>query len=176
MSDTGAALPDVMVGRVGWVFPDDFDVDEIIGVQNIRTFDAEVLRAACMKDLDPTFVSTVGPGDWLVAGRNFGYGHPHDQPMMTMRDFGIAGVIAESFAPLFARGETYNGFPLVTCAGISSTVRRADMVEVEWRRGLVRLPGSGTVLVGQVPGPAQIRLIENGGGDRLLLRRAGGDL
>ena len=177
---TGAevsVLPDVMVGRVAWVFPDDFDVDEIIGVQNIRTFDVDVLRAACMTDLDPTFVTTVEPGDWLVAGHNFGYGHPHDQPMMTLRGVGVVGVVAESFAPLFARGETYNGFPLVTCPGISTVTQRGAAVEVEWRLGRVRLPERGTVLEGTVPGPAQARLIESGGGDRLLLERAaGGDL
>ena len=44
MTGPTAALPEVLAGRVAWVFPDDFDVDEIIGVQNIRTFDAEVLQ------------------------------------------------------------------------------------------------------------------------------------
>ncbi len=171
------ALPEVSVGRIAWVFPDDFDVDEIIGVQNIRTFDEDVLRAACMTDLDATFATTVGPGDWLVAGHNFGYGHPHDQPMMTMRSFGIAGVIAESFAPLFARGETYNGFPLVTCPGISVIAQRGEAIEVEWRLGRVRLSDRDMVLEGVVPSPAQARLIESGGGDRLLMERsAGGEL
>ena len=56
----------------------------------------------------------------LIGGRNFGYGHPHNQPMQSMRAFGVAGVVAESFAPLFARSETFNGFPLLSCPGIAA--------------------------------------------------------
>ena len=117
--------PDVIAGRVAWVFGDDFDIDLVIGVENIKSYDAEFLRSKVMQAYDPSFADRVRPGDVIVGGRNFGYGHPHYPPMVALRDLGIAAVIAESFSPGFWRGETYNGMPLITVAGSDrSSVRR----------------------------------------------------
>ena len=90
------------------------------------------LSKAAMQDYDPDFASAVQPGDLLVGGHNFGYGHPHYPPMRAMRHLGIAGVIAESFSPGFFRGEISMGFPLVTCPGILAIVARWDEMEVDW--------------------------------------------
>src|SRR3954471_10022137 len=159
-------------GRVAYVFGDDFDVDEIVGVENIRTFDIEVLKRVCMTPFEPGFAETVRPGDLLVAGRNFGYGHPHDQPMLAMRALGIAGVIAESFAPLFARSETFNGFPLLACPGIAAAVSAGDVLTVEWEAGAVEIEG-GQMLAAEPPGPDVVDLVHAGGGHALLLSRRG---
>lgn len=90
----------------------------MIGVENIKSYDAEFLRGKVMQAYDPTFAERVQPGDVIVGGRNFGYGHPHYPPMVALRDLGIAAVLAESFSPGFWRGETYNGMPLLTVPGI----------------------------------------------------------
>lgn len=167
------ALPCPAVGRAAWVFGDDFDVDEIVGIDNIRTFDLDVLRAACMAGFDPDFTATVRPGDWLVAGSNFGYGHPHDQPMLVMRALGVVGVIAGSFAPLFVRGEAYNGFPLVTCPGAADSIRRGDDLVVDWKQGQVEVVRTRRVLVGAPLSTHRIAQIEAGGGQQLLAARLG---
>jgi 3-isopropylmalate/(R)-2-methylmalate dehydratase small subunit len=160
----------VLRGRVAWVFGDDFDVDEIVGVENIRTFDVEFLKAVCMAPFTDGFAATVAPGDLLVAGRNFGYGHPHDQPMLAMRALGVAGVVAESFAPLFARSETFNGFPLLACPGISGAVARGDALTVRWEEGVVEIAG-GATLRATPPARDAVELVHAGGGHALLLAR-----
>jgi 3-isopropylmalate/(R)-2-methylmalate dehydratase small subunit len=157
-------------GRVAWCFGDDFDVDEIVGVENIRTFDIDFLKSVCMTPFVEGFAEEVRPGDLIVAGRNFGYGHPHDQPMLAMRALGVAGVVAESFAPLFARSETFNGFPLLACPGISATVKRGDTLTVRWETGVVEIDG-GASLQAVPPGPDVIELVRAGGGHALLLAR-----
>ena len=157
-------------GRVAYVFGDDFDVDEIVGVENIRTFDIAFLKSVCMTPFEAGFGDRVDVGDLLVAGRNFGYGHPHDQPMLAMRALGIAGVVAESFAPLFARSETFNGFPLLACPGIAAAVARGDEITVEWEAGTVIL-GDGARLDGIPPTPDAVELVTAGGGHRLLMAR-----
>ncbi len=87
-------------GRVAFIFDEiDFDVDQIVGVKNIKITDIDELAAAAMQSYDPDFRSQVRPGDILVGNVNFGYGHPHYPPMRAMRHLGIAGVIAESFSP-----------------------------------------------------------------------------
>ncbi len=134
-------------GRVAWVFDeDDFDIDLIIGVRNIKITDVNELALLAMVDRDPGFASSVQRGDLLVGGRNFGYGHPHYPAMRAMRHLGIAGVVAESFSPGFFRGEISMGFPLATCPGIVAAVQRGDELEVDWDAAQVRVPRSGQTL------------------------------
>jgi len=156
-------------GRVVTVFGDDFDVDEIVGVENIRTVDIEFLKRICMTPFEPAFAERVQAGDLIVAGRNFGYGHPHDQPMQAMRALGVAGVVAESFAPLFARSETFNGFPLLSCPGIVSAVQPLDRLTVEWVTGVVVNERTGERLQGVPPAPDAVELVQAGGGHSLLM-------
>lgn len=131
------SLP-VLHGRVAWIFPqENYDVDQIVGVKNIKITDIDELAALAMQSYDPDFAKQVQPNDLLVGGQNFGYGHPHYPPMMAMRKLGISGVIAESFAPGFFRGETSMGFPLLTCPGILQAVSRWDLLSVDWGKGLI---------------------------------------
>lgn len=163
-------VPDVFTGRVAWIFGDDFDVDLVIGVENIKYYDPDVLREACMKTFDTSFVDDVRPGDIVVGGRNFGYGHPHYPAMIALRNAGIVAVVAESFSPGFWRGEIYQGMPLVTCPGISSAVRRWDKVSVRWRDATIAIEGRDEPLIGEALSPRAVRVIEAGGSYNLLLR------
>jgi 3-isopropylmalate/(R)-2-methylmalate dehydratase small subunit len=163
--------PEVLEGRVAWIFEDHFDVDLIVGVENVKSNDPNALLRVCMKAYDPEFVSRVKPGDVLVAGRNFGYGHPHYPAMIAMRAAGISCVVADSFAPGFRRGETYNGMILVTCPGISKMAQRWDRIRVVWREGRVELPDRGVQLQGIRPSPRVIEGIEAGGTYELLKSR-----
>jgi 3-isopropylmalate/(R)-2-methylmalate dehydratase small subunit len=157
------SLPNLR-GRVAWVFEeDDYDIDLIIGVRNIKTTDLKELAALAMADCAPGFAGTVKPGDVLVGARNFGYGHPHYPAMRAMRHLGIAGVVAESFSPGFFRGEISMGFPLVTCPGIVKAAQRGDELEVDWARAQVRLHGRGLELPLQPLGRAERLTLEAGG-------------
>ena len=165
-------------GRVAWVFDeDDYDIDLIIGVRNIKITDVKELAALAMSDRDPNFAASVQRGDLLVGGRNFGYGHPHYPAMRAMRHLGIAGVVAESFSPGFFRGEISMGFPLVTCPGILAQVQRGDEIEVDWSHGCVRHWGRGSSLPLQALNAAEQQTLEAGGLipylQQRLARRAG---
>jgi 3-isopropylmalate/(R)-2-methylmalate dehydratase small subunit len=163
-----APPPDVITGRVAWVFGDDFDIDLVIGVENIKSYDAEFLRSKVMQAYDPGFADRVRPGDVIVGGRNFGYGHPHYPPMVALRDLGIAAVLAESFSPGFWRGETYNGVPLIAVPGISTAVATGDGLRLDWRAAEVTLD-DGRTLTGTPPSERVTRVIEAGGSLKLLL-------
>lgn len=160
--------PETITGRVAWVFGDDFDIDLVIGVENIKSYDPEFLRSKVMQAYDPSFADRVRPGDVVVGGRNFGYGHPHYPPMVALRDLGIAAVLAESFSPGFWRGETYNGLPLITVPGIAGAVRTGDPLDLDWRAATVTLAG-GRTLQGTPPSARVTRVIEAGGSLKLLL-------
>lgn len=151
-------------GRVAWIFAEDnFDVDQIIGVKNIKVTDIEQLAALAMQTYDPGFRGAIRRGDLVIGGRNFGYGHPHYPPMRAMVHIGIGGVIAESFSPGFWRGELSAGLPMAACPGILGIVARWDEIEVDWGNGLVRNHSNGKTLRIEPLAQAERMMIEEGG-------------
>lgn len=159
---------DIINGRVAWIFGDDFDIDLVVGVSNIKSYDPDHLRTVCMSAFDPTFIDRVCPGDIIVGGRNFGYGHPHYPPMIALRNAGIAAIVAESFSPGFWRGETFNGMPLITIPGVTSTVQLHDQISLDWRTACLHT-ADGIELTGHAPNPRTLAIIEAGGAYELLL-------
>lgn len=158
-----APLP-ALRGRAAWVFAEDnFDIDLIIGVANIKLSDLEQLKAVTMTTYDPNFVASVRKGDLLIGGENFGYGHPHYPAMKAMRHIGIAGIVAESFSPGFFRGEISMGFPLVTCPGIRNLVQRWDEIEVDWTAQAVRKTATGEQLAIEPLSSAEASMLAFGG-------------
>ena len=153
-------------GRVAWVFDDFFDIDLIIGPARLHDRQAnepDYLRRWVMHDQDPDFVRQVRPGDVLVGGALFGYGHPHGQAMRAMRALGIRVVLGESFFPSFQQNETFHGMVLLRCPGIRAAVQRWDAIDIAWRQGRVRLPERGLALQHDMPTPHEIACSEAGG-------------
>lgn len=162
-------------GRVAWVFEqDDYDIDLIVGVRNIKITDVKELAAIAMSDYTAGFAASVQPGDLLVGGRNFGYGHPHYPAMRAMRHLGIAGVVAESFSPGFFRGEISMGFPLVSCPGILAAAERGDTLRVDWADSHVHNLRSGQSLALQPLSASERGMLAAGGLVPYLKTRAAG--
>lgn len=130
-------------GRVAFVFGDDYDVDQIVGVRNIKVQESTKLAELALQNLDAEFRERRRPGDFLLGGANFGYGHPHFPAMRAMRKLGIAAVLADSFFPVYWRGEISNGFPQVACEGIASRLQRWDEIEIDFERSVVRRMATG---------------------------------
>lgn len=163
-------------GRIAFVFEEpEFDVDRIIGVANIKIQDVAVLAKLAMADFEPGFASKVRPGDLLIAARNFGYGHPHYPAMKAMRHLGISGVIAESFFPVYWRGEISMGFPQVPCPGILELARRGDVLRVDWQAGEVQNLTSNRSLPFEPLSKAEREMLEIGGFDNWLKAAAAAD-
>ena len=151
-------------GRVAFIFEEiDFDVDQIVGVKNIKIQDVEELASVAMESFEPDFRSQIRAGDLLIGNTNFGYGHPHDPPMIAMRHIGIAGVIAESFSPGYWRGESAMGCPQISCPGILKTVDRWDELEVDWSTCEVRNLTKKTEIAFEPMSESDMQMLEAGG-------------
>lgn len=151
-------------GRVAWIYEqEDFDVDQIVGVKNIKVKDPDELARLCMVAEEPDFAQKVQPGDLLVGNQNFGYGHPHYPPMIGMRNLGIAGVVAESFAPGYWRGEIAMGFPQAVCPGVVDAVSRWDEIEVDWSACLLHNHSTGARLSIEPLSEGDCQMLEAGG-------------
>ena len=157
------SLPDLH-GRAAWIFKEsDFDVDQIIGVKNIKLTEVEELAAVAMKSFDPDFAKAAKPGDLLVGGVNFGYGHPHYPPLRAMRHLGIAALLAESFSPGFWRGEISMGFPLLSVPGIVQETQRWDELSIDWDASAVLNHRTGRRLPFEPLSRADRQMLEFGG-------------
>jgi 3-isopropylmalate/(R)-2-methylmalate dehydratase small subunit len=148
-------------GRAYWIFPADFDVDQIVGIQNIAEYDYDKLISRCMNLFDESFVEKSRPGDILVAGKNFGAGHPHSQGMAVMRKLGINVVLAESFNFAFYRSElTEAGMVLLQVPHLTEKVSRFDRLTVDFTQGTVANLTKGETLQGRRPSSMEIELVE----------------
>ena len=151
-------------GRVAWIFKDEnFYVDQIVGVKNIKIKDPAELGKLVLQAEDREFAQSVKPGDLLIGNHNFGYGHPHYPPMIGMRYLGISGVMAESFSPGYWRGEVAMGFPQVTCPGILQVVSRWDEIEVDWGTNKFRNLTTGVNLPIEPLSNGDSQMLEAGG-------------
>lgn len=156
--------PSNIRGRVAYVFDEaNFDIDLIVGVKNIKTQDIRLLEEVVMKGYDENFVRDVVPGDVLIGGVNFGFGHPHYQTMLIMRHLGIRAVIAESFFPLYRRSEMGAGFPQISCPGVLELVERWDDVEIDWDAGRVVNHSKGKFLAFEKMSKKDLAVIAAGG-------------
>ena len=158
----------VYEGKAAWVFPDHFDVDMIIGMENTRENDISRLIPIAMSMYEEGFAAKVVKGDILAAGRNFGYGHAHRQCMETIRQIGINTILAESFAPGFFRAEVGNGMALLAVKGISQMVSRGDRLRVDFEEGVVQNLTTGETIQGDKPGKVILELVRAGGNSGFL--------
>jgi len=123
-----------MLGMAQQVFDDTLDYlkQRVQFNQVLASFQALQHR---MADL---FADLVQPGDIIVGGENFGYGHPHFAPMIGLRRLGISAVAANSFATGYWREEIAEGFPQIACPGITGFGKAAPHHQRAARAGAGR--------------------------------------
>src|SRR5207253_10925736 len=140
-----------------WVFGDNIDTDAIAPVRYLKYDICEVARH-CMETLDPGFATSVGKGDVVVAGRNFGAGSSREQAPEALKHLGVSALVAESFAGLFYRNAINLGLPAVVCAQ-AKRIRANDALEVDLERGKVENRTTGETLECEAIPPFLMTLI-----------------
>jgi 3-isopropylmalate/(R)-2-methylmalate dehydratase small subunit len=173
VSDDAAtrAAEAVLHGRA-WIFGDDISTDHIAPGRlfHLRT-DLPELAKHVMEDADPEFAQKLSPGDFIVAGRNFGLGSSREHAPRIIKLAGVGAVLAQSFARIFFRNAINVGLPVLQCD--TSGVSRGDELEVDLTAGVVRDLTTGSV-VSFVPLPAVMVTILSDGGLVEHLKKHGG--
>ena len=125
------AGPAICLGR-------DIDTDQIIAGRYLRTKDRSVWAEHVLEDLDPTLAERVR-GAIIVAGRNMGCGSSREQAVVALREAGVVGVVAPSFARIFFRNAINIGLPVIEAPVPPCT----DGVRVSFDLDAGRVEGDG---------------------------------
>jgi 3-isopropylmalate/(R)-2-methylmalate dehydratase small subunit len=114
-----------------------------------------------LEDVETGFVKKLAPGDFLVAGRNFGLGSSREHAATIIKVAGVSAVLAKSFARIFFRNAINLGLPVLECD--TSGIAEGDELEVDLGAGTVRdLSRGSTVTFPPLP-PAMRRILADGG-------------
>jgi 3-isopropylmalate/(R)-2-methylmalate dehydratase small subunit len=114
-----------------------------------------------LEDVEPGFCTMVKPGDFVVAGLNFGLGSSREHAAVVIKMAGVTAVLAKSAARIFFRNAINVGLPVLICD--TDKVNDGDELEVDLANSVVKNLTSGIELpVGKFP-DVMLRILEEGG-------------
>lgn len=144
------------------VFGDDVNTDYIIsGKYKFKTLDMKELARHCMEDIAPEFTARVQPGDFIVAGINFGCGSSREQAPLVIKHAGVGAVLARSFARIFFRNAINKGLPVVECD--TTGIQDGDELEVDLEKGkVINMTRNQTLEITPLPG-VMMDILKEGG-------------
>ncbi|AII60552.1 3-isopropylmalate dehydratase small subunit [Dehalococcoides mccartyi] len=114
-----------------------------------------------LEDADPTFAQRVKPGDFVVAGNNFGLGSSREHAPLIIKMAGVNAVMAKSVARIFFRNAINLGLPILICD--TDKIAEGDELEVDLDGGKIYDRTNGAELTfGKIP-PAMLKILDEGG-------------
>jgi len=119
-------------------FGNDINTDEIVPARYLNTSDPVELAKYCMEDADKEFVNKVKPGDFIVAGKNFGCGSSREHAPVSIKAAKVSAVIASSFARIFYRNAINIGLPILESKEASEKIDAGDEIEVDLANGTIK--------------------------------------
>ncbi len=125
-----------------WKFGDGISTDHITPGRffHLRSNLPELARY-CLVDERPEFAREVQPGDFIVAGRNFGQGSSREHAPRVIEINRVGAVIAKSFARIFYRNCANVGLLAIICD--TDRIGDGDRLEVLPDQGLLRNLANG---------------------------------
>ncbi len=124
-----------------FLFADNVDTDQILASQYLILPSIEEMKTHAFESLRADFANDVQPGDFIVAGRNFGCGSSREQAPSVLKALGVSAVIAQSFARIFFRNAINIGLPVLECETVPGTLNDGDEATLTLTDGLLQ---SGT--------------------------------
>lgn len=139
-------LEEILRGRVH-KYGDNVDTDAIIPGRFLKEMDPKKLAEHAMEGIDPNFVKKVKPGDFIVAGKNFGCGSSREHAPIALRYSGIKAVLAKSFARIFYRNAVDGGhlIPIEIDNNVYERLSDGDEIEIDISKGIIRNLTKGEV-------------------------------
>ncbi len=119
------------------------------------------LAKHAMEDADPTFVSRVNEGDFIVAGSNFGLGSSREHAPLVIKMAGVRAVLAKSVARIFFRNAINLGLPVLLCD--TDSINESDKLEIDLQEGTIRdITNDSRLTFAKIPG-IMLQILNEGG-------------
>jgi len=151
----------MLKGKV-FKFGDSVSTDHIISGRytHLRSNLPELAKHV-LEDADPTFVSRVKPGDFIVGGSNFGLGSSREHAPLVIKMAGVSAILVQSVARIFFRNAINLGLPVLICD--TALINDGDELEIDLAASSVRDIINGNQLTfGQIP-EVMLHILDEGG-------------
>ncbi len=145
-----------------WKFGDNISTDHIAPGRlfHLRTNLPELAKHV-LEDADPGFATKMNPGDFVVAGNNFGLGSSREHAPQVLKIAGVSAVLAKSFARIFFRNAINIGLLVVECD--TDRINQGDELELDLSVGIIRnKTQSADIKITPLPG-VMIKILNDGG-------------
>jgi 3-isopropylmalate/(R)-2-methylmalate dehydratase small subunit len=141
---------------------DNISTDHIISGRffHLRSNLPELAKHA-LEDAAPDFISRVKPGDFIVAGRDFGLGSSREHAPLVIKMSGISAVLTKSVARIFFRNAINIGLPVLICD--TEKIEDSDELEVDLAGGTVKDLSNGAELTFSKLPDVMLSIVEEGG-------------
>ena len=146
-----------------WRYGDHVDADVIIPARYLNIADFDELAEHAMEDIDTTFAPNVQPGDYVVAGKNFGCGSSREHAPVVIKVKGVKCIIADSFARIFYRNAINIGLPVLEIGKDVEKIAAGDELDVNMAAGEIKIVNKG-ITIQTKPLPEFIQKIADCGG------------
>lgn len=133
-----------------WMFDDNINTDLILPGR-AQLFTEEEQKLCVFEANRPGWINEIDTGDIIVGGQNFGMGSSRPAAR-SLRNIGLACLLAESINGLFFRNCVNWGFLALECPGVSTALEEGDIAEVSFEEFTVTNTRSGeTLSAGVIP-------------------------
>lgn len=162
-------MSEILKGRA-WVFCDDVDTDLIYHNKYLAETDPKNMPQYAFEYFPgkENFAKEVKPGDFVVAGKNFGCGSSREHAVYCLQFAGVPCVLAETCSRIYYRNAVNNGYPVLFIKGISDAIRNGDIkdgdtLEVELSTGTVKDTNTGKSFHGDAVSDLEKDIMAAGG-------------
>lgn len=162
----------LLKGRVAAVLPGNTDTDVIYPGRYLNITDRDKTAEHLFELAYPEIRARIQPGDFLVAGKNFGCGSSREQAAAAVKYAGVGAVIAVSFARIFYRNAINLGLPAVVA---EVEAAEGDELEIDLEGGRIANLTSGREFKAAALDPRAVELLGAGGLIPYLRRRYASD-
>ena len=151
----------MLKGRV-FKFGDSISTDHIVPgrLAHLRSNLPELAKHV-LEDADPIFASRVKPGDFIVAGNNFGLGSSREHAPLVIKMAGVSAIMVKSVARIFFRNAINLGLPVLVCD--TDKINNGDELEVDLEQGIINDKTNGTQLTFKKIPQVMLCILDEGG-------------
>ncbi len=150
-------------GCVRAILGDHVDTDVIYPGRFLNITDREKTSEHLFELSYPEIRRILEPGDFLVAGRNFGCGSSREQAASALKFAGVGAVIAASFGRIFFRNAINLGLAAVVAPQAAVECAAGDRLELDLCAGEIRNVTKNRIIAAARLDPRCVDLLAAGG-------------